>query len=315
MRKVIVLLVLVGAGAAGYFYWQRRPQPIELVLAGSLEARTVEVGSLVGGRVARVLVDEGDRVQPGQVLIELEGDLLELQIGEQKAAIDEAQANLAKTTQGPRNEEVRRAENDWQAAKTDRERFESLWKSGVTAKRDFDTAAVREANALETLRQAQRGGRSEDRSAGRAAVERLNQRLGYLERQKKELAIIAPAAGTVEALDLRPGDLVAPNQAALALLEDGQLWVRVYVPEPDLGLVRVGQELAISIDSFPDRTFRGKVVEIRDQGEFTPRNLQTLDQRSDLVFGTKIEVEPAPELKAGMTAIAKLPLPPAKAER
>ena len=319
MRKVIVLLILCGAAAGGYFYWQRRPEPTELVLAGSLEARTVEVGSLVGGRIARVLVDEGDRVEAGQVLIELEGDLLDLQIAEQKAAIAEGEANLAKATKGPRSEEVRRAENDWRAAKTDRDRFESLWKSGVVGKRDFDTAAVREANALETLRQAQRGGRTEDRSAGRAAVERLVQRLGYLERQKKELSIVAPAAGTVEALDLRPGDLIAPNQAALSLLEDGQLWVRVYVPEPDLGLVRVGQELAISIDTFPDRTFRGKVVEIRDQGEYTPRNLQTLDQRSDLVFGTKIEVERAPELKAGMTAIAKLPLPKtsarAKAQR
>ncbi len=313
MRKVILLLLLAGAASAGYFYWQRRPEPTELVLAGSLEARTVEVGSLIGGRVARVLVDEGDRVQPGQLLIELEGDLLGLQILEQKAAIDEAQATLAKTTKGPRAEEVRRAEIDWQAAKTDRERFESLWKSGVTAKREFDTASVREANTLETLRQAQRGGRSEDRSAGRAAVARLEQRLAYLERQKKELGIVAPAAGVVETLDLRPGDLVNPNQAAVTLLEDGQLWVRVYVPEPDLGQVRVGQEMRISIDSFPERTFRGRVVEIRDQGEYTPRNLQTLDQRSDLVFGTKIEVEPAPELKAGMTAIAKLPLAPAVA--
>ncbi|HEV7670258.1 MAG TPA: efflux RND transporter periplasmic adaptor subunit [Thermoanaerobaculia bacterium] len=314
MRKVIVLLLVAGAATAGWFYWHRRPAPHELVLAGSLEARTVEVGSLVGGRVARVLVDEGDRVRAGQVLIELEGDLLALQIGEQRAAISEAQANLAKATKGPRNEEVRRAEIDWQAAKTDRERFESLWKSGVIGKRDFDATAVREASTLETLRQAQRGGRSEDRAAGSAVVERLNQQLGYLERQKQELAIVAPAAGEIEALDLRPGDLINPNQAALTLLEDGQLWVRVYVPEPDLGLVRVGQELRISIDSFPDRTFRGRVVEIRDQGEYTPRNLQTLDQRSDLVFGTKIEVEPAPELKAGMTAIAKLPLPPAAAK-
>ncbi len=313
MRKVIVLLLVVGAATAGYFYWQRRPEPTELILAGSLEARTVDVGSLVGGRVARVLVDEGARVEPGQVLIELEGDLMDLQILEQKAVIDEAQATLAKTTKGPRAEEVRRAELDWQAAETDRKRFESLWKSGVIGKRDFDAATVREATALETLHQAQRGGRAEDRTAGRAAVDRLEQQLAYLERQKKELAIVAPAAGVVEALDLRPGDLINPNQAALTLLEDGQLWVRVYVPEPDLGQVRVGQEMRVFVDSFPDRSFRGRVVEIRSQGEYTPRNLQTLDQRSDLVFGVKIEVEPAPELKAGMTVIAKLPLAPAAA--
>ncbi len=307
MRKAIVLLLLVGGAAGGWFYWHRKPEPQELRLAGSLEARSVELGSLVGGRVSRVLVDEGDRVQVGQPLLELEPDLLDLQIEQQKAAIAEARANLAKVTKGPRSEELRRAEIDWRAAKTDRDRFESLYQSGVIGKRDFDTAAVREASALETLRQAQRGGRSEDRSAGTAVVERLETQLAYLERQRKELSIVAPAAGVVEALDLRPGDLLTPNQAALTLLEDGQLWVRVYVPEPELGKVRVGQTMRIAVDSFPDRTFAGRVVEIRDQGEYTPRNLQTLEQRSDLVFGTKIEVEPAPELKAGMTAIARLP--------
>jgi HlyD family secretion protein len=90
------------------------------------------------------------------------------------------------------------------------------------------------------------------------------------------------------------------------LLEPDQLWVRVFVPETKLGLVRVGQPAALGVDSFPKRTFPGKVVEISPRAQYTPRNVQTLDQRSEQVFGVKVDVEPAPELKPGMAAIVRL---------
>jgi multidrug resistance efflux pump len=82
--------------------------------------------------------------------------------------------------------------------------------------------------------------------------------------------------------------------------------VRVFVPETQMGLVHIGQEASIAIDTFPHRAFHGRVVEIRSQGEYTPRNLQTLDQRSDQVFGVKVRIDPAPELKAGMAAFVHL---------
>ncbi|HEY7863350.1 MAG TPA: HlyD family efflux transporter periplasmic adaptor subunit, partial [Thermoanaerobaculia bacterium] len=127
-----------------------------------------------------------------------------------------------------------------------------------------------------------------------------------LERQRGETVISAPADAVVEALDLRPGDLVAAGHPVARLLEPGQLWVRVYVPEPKLGLVRIGQEVAVEVDSFPERRFPGKIVEIRDRAEYTPRNIQTVDQRMDQVFGVKVEIAPAPELKAGMAALVTL---------
>ena len=116
----------------------------------------------------------------------------------------------------------------------------------------------------------------------------------------------APTAGTVEVLDLRPGDLVAPNQPVARLLEPGQLWVRVYVPEPSLGRVRVGQKAHLRVDAFPGREFPGRIVEISNQAEYTPRNVQTLEQRMDQVFGAKVAVENAPELKPGMAALVRL---------
>ena len=107
-------------------------------------------------------------------------------------------------------------------------------------------------------------------------------------------------------MNLRPGDLVPANQPVAKMLEPSQLWVRVYVPEPQLGRVRIGQKAALTVDTFPKRSFPGHVVEIRTQAEYTPRNVQTLDQRMDQVFGVKVAIDPAPELKPGMAATARL---------
>lgn len=306
-RKIAVALVVVlaAAGAAAW-WWARKDEDGGLVLAGSIEARTVEVGSLVGGRVERVHVDEGDRVAAGAPLVTFESDLRDLEVAQQQALIAQAQAALDRTARGPRREELERARIEWQAAETDRRRLEALWRAGAVSRRDYDVTAVREATARQSLREAERGGRSEDVEQARAELARQREQLAFLERQRQELVVTAPAAGVVEVLDLRPGDLVPANQPVATLLEPDQLWVRVYVPEPRLGLVRVGQGAAVTVDSFPGRTFRGRVVEIRDQAEYTPRNVQTLDQRSDQVFGVKVEVEPAPELKAGMAAMVRL---------
>lgn len=317
-RRILVpiLLLLAAAGVAGWWFLIR-PKTVEkgLVLAGSIEARTVEVGSLVGGRVSAVHVEEGARVVAGQPIVTFETDLRDLEIAEQRAQISQAQANLEKVKAGPRTEELRRARIDWESAEVDRKRFEELWRAGVIAKREYDGAQVKAALALETYREAQRGGRQEDIEAARATVAASEERLAYLQRQRQETVVTAPAAGVVEAFDLRPGDLVGANQPVASLLEAGQLWVRVYVPEPQLGLVQAGQAASVFVDSFPGRAFAGRVVEIRDQAEYTPRNVQTLEQRSDQVFGVKVLIDPAPELKAGMAATVRLADAPAADSR
>jgi len=127
-----------------------------------------------------------------------------------------------------------------------------------------------------------------------------------LTRQKGESVVVSPADGIVESMDLRPGDLVAPNQPVARILEPSQIWVRIWVPEPQLGRVRVGQKAAVRVDTFPGREFAGKVVEIRTQAEYTPRNVQTLDQRMDTVFGVKVAIDPVPQLKPGMSATVRI---------
>jgi HlyD family secretion protein len=302
--RVVLLLAVVG-GAVWWFFFRPKPET-KLVLSGSIEANTVQVGSLLGGRVQAVHVKEGDTVHAGQPLVTFEPDLRDLEIAQQRAQVAQALAELARVKRGPREEEVRQARINYESAEVDRKRFQALWEAGAVARRDYDAAQVKAANARETLLAAQRGGPAEDVAAAAAVVAQGRERLAFLERQHQELVVTAPANGLVETFDLRPGDLVAANQPVATLLEPDQIWVRVYVPEVQLGKVTVGQPAAIHVDSFPRRSFPGRVVEIRGQAEYTPRNIQTLDQRSDQVFGVKVAIDPTPELKPGMAAVVDL---------
>jgi multidrug resistance efflux pump len=300
----LLILAVAAGGAFWAFRSSRREKP--LVLSGSIEARDAEVGSLVGGRVSSVLVQEGATVRAGQPLVIFETDLGALQISEQRAVVGEKRANLAKMRAGPRSEEVVRARAESENAERERRRLKSLLDEGVIGRQQYDDAATKAKTAQESYRELARGSRVEDIRAAEAALEREEQRLAFLLRQSQEAVVKAPADGIVESLDLRPGDLVAANQPVARILEPSQLWVRVWVPEPSLGRVRVGQKAAISVDTFPGREFPGSVVEIRQQGEYTPRNIQTLKQRMDQVFGVKVAVEPTRDLKPGMAARVRL---------
>jgi len=306
LRFVLLAVAVLAAGAAVLFWLRSRSATKPLVLSGTVEARDVEVGSLTGGRVVSVPVAEGASVRRGQPVVVLETDLVDLQLTQQAARVDEARANLLKAQRGPRTEEVARARAEAENAEKERRRQKSLLDQGIVGQQQYDVAATAARTSLETLRENERGSRPEDIAAARAALALEEGQLAYLRRQKQESVVVAPADGVIESIDLRPGDLVAANQPVARILEPSQVWIRVYVPEPMLGRVRVGQRAAVSVDTFPHREFPGRVVEIRTQAEYTPRNVQTLDQRMDQVFGVKVAIDPAPELKPGMAAMVRI---------
>ncbi|HLN57703.1 MAG TPA: HlyD family efflux transporter periplasmic adaptor subunit [Thermoanaerobaculia bacterium] len=302
---LIPLALILAAGAATWWTTARRREK-PLLLSGAIEARDVEVGSLLGGRVAKILVEEGSLVAAGQPIVKFETDLIDLQIQQQRSKIEQAQANLTKALRGPRVEEIGSARASAENAERERLRQKGLLEKGVTAQQQYDTAETLAKTTREALLQLERGNRPEDIAAARATLQTEERQLAYLERQRAESIVTAPAAGVIESMDLRPGDLVGPNQPVARMLEPSQVWVRVYVPEPELGRVRVGQKAFLTVDTFPKTEFSGRVVEIRTQAEYTPRNVQTLDQRMDQVFGVKVAIDPAPQLKPGMAATVRL---------
>ena len=302
IKIAIAAVVLAVAAAAGLWYLRRARAPKEVVLAGSLEARTVNVGSLVGGRVVRVRIDEGAHVTPGQVLVELETETIDRQLAEQEAAIAAARAGLAKAIAGPRNEEIAKAAAVAQNDEADRRRLASLFRAGIVSKEMLDDAVTKAKTSADDLTLLRKGTRSEDIEAQRAEVAQQERRRASLLKQRDESVVRSTVAGVVQSFGLRPGDLVAPNQPVAEILESDQLWVRVFVPETMLGLVHVGQQARVSVDTFPNETFPGRVATIASEGEYTPRNVQTRAQRAEQVFGVKVLVDPNPKLKAGMAA-------------
>lgn len=308
-RRGLLALLLLAILAGGAFWMSRRGRTKPLLLSGSIEARDVEIGSLLGGRVAKVLVEEGSQVAADQPVVQFETDLIDLQIQQQESRIAQSRASLAKTVRGPRAEEIARARAAAENAERERVRLEALLRHEVLGQDAYDTAAMQAKTTAETLRELERGSRPEDIDAARAALEADQKQVGYLERQRQESVVRAPAAGVIESLDLRPGDLVGPNQPVAKMLEPSQLWVRVYVPEPQLGRVHLGQRAFLKVDTFPKREYPGHVVEIRTQSEYTPRNVQTLDQRMDQVFGVKVAIDEAAGLRPGMAATVRLAEP------
>jgi multidrug resistance efflux pump len=302
LRIVLVVIVVAIAAGAALLYLRESRKPQEIVLSGTLEARTVNVGSLVGGRVAKTLVDEGMHVSAGQLLVTLETETIDRQINEQQAAIAGAKAALAKAVAGPRPEEIAKAAATARNDEIDRHRWERLYHEGIVAKEMADDAATKAKNSAEDLRIARLGTRKEDIDAARAEADAQQKRLDTLLKQRAETNVVSTVDGVVQSFGLRPGDIVAPNQTVAEILESSQLWVRVYVPETELGLVAVGQPVRVHIDTFPNETFAGHVAAVSSQGEYTPRNVQTRAQRAEEVFGVKVLVDPNPKLKAGMAA-------------
>jgi multidrug resistance efflux pump len=177
-----------------------------------------------------------------------------------------------------------------------------------TRPEEKNQAAARASEAEATADLVKAGARAEDLAAAQAAVDAAQGKLDQVQSMIDELTIRAPAAALVESLDLRPGDILAPNAVAATLLEDGELYVRIYVPETHLGQIHEGQAVPILVDSFPNEEFHGVVEHINEIGEYSPRNLQTADERADQVFATRIGIVDGQDvLRAGMAAFIRVP--------
>ena len=363
----VVAFLIVGVLLVGALWWSQERSDA-LTVSGFVEADQIRLGSRIGGRVGVVHVKEGDRVEAGATLLELEPfDLVEQRAGA-AAALAGARAELGRQESGLRSEEVARARarrdgltaqlerlvngprdqelatgRKWvelavaelEFATIEEARARKLHESGVesaelldraltsrrvaqatlavrreelalleegTRKEDLAAMRAELAEAAAALALAEQGYRREEIEQARAAVAAAEATLAAVDRRLEELAIRAPVAGLVEAITLRPGDLVGANAPALSLLDPSRLWVRAYVPEGRLRLV-IGQEVTLRVDPFPDETFRGRVSFIARDAEFTPGNVQTPEERSKQVFRIKVDLlEGLDRLRPGMSA-------------
>lgn len=305
-RSLAVVALLVLAAAAIWFGLHRKHEAAPT--SGTIEVDEVHVASRYGGRVEKINVREGDTLRAGEVVVELEA-------GELKARREFAVAQLAELEQGPRAGEIEAARQDWEAqkaqlefaradAKRARELLAQKSVSLTEGERAVSTAAAME-KSVEAARQRyellQQGTRPERVAQSRA-------QLAEIDAQLREMKIAAPSDCVVEVLSVKVGDVLGPNRELATLILPQHLWVRVYVPESWLGNIALGDQVNLRVDSFRDEKFSGEVEQINRSAEFTPRNVQTVEDRIKQVFGVKIRLaNPDGKLRAGMSADVSFP--------
>jgi HlyD family secretion protein len=284
------------------------PRPV----SGTIETDEAHVASRYGGRVEKILAQAGETLKAGQVILQLEAPEL-------RARREAAAAGLAELEAGPRPEEIQAARNDWEALvaelefiRSDDRRSQELFEKKAISETERDRAASR-ARALEKSVTAAKS--RHDLLLAGTRPERIAQARGQLaeiDAQLAELKVFAPSDAVLEVLNVKTGDVLAPNREVATLLLPQHLWVRVFVPEPWLGHLKVGQSVQIRVNSYPDKTFPGEVEQINRAAEFTPRNAQTAEERIKQVFGVKVRLgNEEDRLRAGMSAEVFFPNIPA----
>lgn len=248
-------------------------------VSGTIEVDEVHVGPRMGGRVAKIFAQEGDKLTAGQAIVEL--DAAELRARRDLAA---AQINSA-----IHDTEAQSAQLEFM--RDDALRQQDLRKRNVVSPSDAERAGS-VARAQEKIVE-----------AARMRVVQARAQLADIDAQLAEMQVKAPTDSTLEVLSVKVGDVLAGNREVATLILPQNLWVRVFVPEPWLGLMKVGERVRIRVDSFPGKDFEGTVEQINRHAEFTPRNVQTVEDRIRQVFGVKIRLENKEDkLRAGMAA-------------
>jgi HlyD family secretion protein len=328
MKKKIILLVvlavLVAAGVFGYRYWQANGKADTghtLVLYGNVDIRKVDLGFRVGGRIASIAFEEGDAVHRGDQVAALDPVPYENEVALAMAAQDRAAAELSRLENGTRPQEIRQAhaqvteaQASLVALEKDYQRSSVLVKDNAISKQAYDdirarrdAARARLTSARETLALAQEGFREEDIAAGRSQFAEAQARLEQARIRLADTVVQAPADGVLLTRVTEPGAIAAAGQTVATLSLNDPVWVRAYVPEPDLGKIWPGMPAEILTDSRPDRPYKGQVGFISPEAEFTPKNVETPRLRTDLVFRLRVIADnPDEGLRQGMPVTVKL---------
>ncbi len=298
-----------------------------IVAAGTVEATTSDVGFAAGGRITEVFVQEGEAVSAGQLLARLDVAELEARRALAEAQVAAAGAQLDELRRGPRTEEIAQARAAQAAAdsrladaRRDAERSRRLFAGGAVSREALDKVetqlAVSEAQAAQAAEQLlalERGTRSERIRAAQAQLDQAEASLRQVEARIGNGTATAPFAGIITVRHREPGETVQPGAPVVTVLNPDDRWVRIYIRETDVPRVSIGRTARIMADGTPGESYGGRVVHIASEAEFTPRNVQTQEERTRLVYAVRVRVtdDPAHRLKPGLPVDVRIAPEPA----
>lgn len=328
MKRLIPIVILLSAAvAAGVYFYPRlakKPLPAnQLTLSGNIEAHESLVSFKVQGRIADLPVEEGQRVQQGDLLARLEDADFRQRVKIDEASVAVRESSLALSLAGTRKQEVNAshqavldAEADLAQKKLDNDRAQQLFGKDEISAQDRDRAATAlkraQANVAalqQRYNEAEEGSRKEDIAIARANLAQANANLGLSRITAGYTTLRAPSTGIITVRQAELGEVVSPGSPIVTLADLDHIWLRAYIPETDLGRVRWGQQATITTDTYPGKQYRGRISFISPDAEFTPKSVQTYAERVTLVYRIKIDIDnPNHELKPGMPADAHIDL-------
>jgi HlyD family secretion protein len=325
-RIVVVAFLVIAIALAVTLIWTgSRKGTGGLVLSGNVEVTEARVGFTLPGKVVELLAEEGQAVKKDDPLASLDKGELASLVAQQKAYLREALTRLSELRKGSRPQEIEQAkalvtssDADLVKLKRDFERAEILHTNGAISTAQYDAAksayenrAAQHKRALETLSLVREGPRREDIEAGEHRVSQARAALATAEERLKNTDLAAPFAGIILKKNVETGETVSQGTPVYTVGDLGNPWVKVYVKEDRLGLVKLGQPAKVTVDSYKGKVYEGRVTYISSEAEFTPKMVQTHEERVKLVFAVKVSVKNVDgELKPGMPADVMIEMKP-----
>lgn len=292
-----------------------------IISSGTIEAVNITLSSKTTGTVNKIHFKEGDRVNKGDLLIEINHDLLDIQLRQSEAGIELAYAQLKLLKSGARIEDIKQTEEllrqakiNLELAKTDKQRAEQLYKEDAATKKQLDDALARYelasaqyTQAKENLTKVKSIIRPEEIEQAQANLKKAIAMADLLKQNIEDCKIVSPTNGIVTKKFIEEGETAVIGGSLLRISNLEIVNLVIYIPEEQIPKIQLGQEAEIKIDAYKDKSYTGKVIYISPEAEFTPKNIQTPEERTKLVFAVKIEIPNMNyELKAGLPADAYL---------
>lgn len=306
MSKTLILVTLLGtiSGCAG-----NSGNKIEA--SGIIEGTDINIGSEVSGKVKQVCVEEGTKVKAGDTLVVIDDADYQIQLRQALANQNAAEAQYRLALEGSRKEDILQAEAAFKNAEKDFQRMKDLLASQAVTQKQYDDAEARFIAAQQTYEKLVRGLRSAEIEAARARRDQAVAAADMLRKRVHDCQILSPTVGTITLKAVEPGELVGPGSNLVRITYLDKVKLTIYVNEEQIPRISLGQDASVSIDT--KMAFNGKVIYKSPVAEFTPKNVQTKEERTKLVFAVKILVDnPDGKLSPGLPADATISILPSK---
>jgi len=295
----------------------------QIEASGNIEATNITISAKVPGEVIKILKDEGAYVNKGDTVLIIDPETLELRLAEATALMEYAEAQYKLLKSGARKEDInqseenlKQAEINLELAEKNKERMINLFESKSITKKQYDDAiaayqvALAQYNAAtQSLNKMKNLARPQELKQAEANLNRNFANIKLIQKNLNDCYVTSPADGFIVKKFIGPGETAGMMSSLFQLSDLSKVDLMIYISETELAMIKLNQTAKVFIDTYPDKSYEGKVIYISPEAEFTPKNIQTKEERTKLVFAVKIQIpNPDFELKSGMPADAVIKL-------